>query len=111
MRRALPPVGVHRTDEQVEQSTTDCEWLNTVVIWKHPAHFTSMKKELGDCTNRLRLCWRSTHAAGGCKRSISCERTWGEGAGVGCGEWGVEKGGGGRKGGGFHLRAAVRVGP
>lgn len=43
VRRALPPVGVHITELQLVQSTTDCEWLKTVVIWKQPAHFTSMK--------------------------------------------------------------------
>lgn len=32
MRRARPPVGVQSTEEQVEQSTTDWEWENTVVL-------------------------------------------------------------------------------
>lgn len=29
---ALPPEGVHSTVEQEPHSTTDCEWLNTVVL-------------------------------------------------------------------------------
>ena len=29
---ALPPVGVHNTAEQLLQTTTLCEWLNTVVL-------------------------------------------------------------------------------
>ena len=29
---ARPPVGVHRTDEQLLHTTTVCEWLNTVVL-------------------------------------------------------------------------------
>ena len=32
VRRALPPVGVQRTAEQLEQTTTVCEWLKTVVL-------------------------------------------------------------------------------
>lgn len=41
--RALPPVGVQSTVEQ-RWHTACCEaWLNTVVIWKQRAHFTSMK--------------------------------------------------------------------
>ena len=38
---------------------------------KQPGHFTSMKKELGDCTRRFSL-WRfSSSSRGGCSRSIS----------------------------------------
>lgn len=40
---ALPPVGVHRTVLQLGHITTFVEWLNTVVIWKHPVHLTSIK--------------------------------------------------------------------
>ena len=32
MRRALPPVGVHRTVEQLLQTTTVWLWLKTVVL-------------------------------------------------------------------------------
>lgn len=32
VKRALPPVGVHRTVEQLPQSTTVCECENTVVL-------------------------------------------------------------------------------
>lgn len=32
VRRALPPVGVQSTDEQLLQTTTVCEWLKTVVL-------------------------------------------------------------------------------
>ena len=38
---------------------------------KQPGHFTSMKKEFGDCTRRFSL-WRfSSSSRGGCSRSIS----------------------------------------
>lgn len=40
---ALPPVGVQSTMLQLGHMTTLVEWLNTVVIWKHPVHLTSMK--------------------------------------------------------------------
>ena len=40
---ALPPVGVHSTVLQPGHITTLVELLNTVVIWKHPVHLTSMK--------------------------------------------------------------------
>ena len=65
MRRARPPVGWHRTAEQDPQRTTVCEWLKTVVIWKHPWHLTSMKKLLGLCTSRLSLCFLNSSSAGG----------------------------------------------
>lgn len=61
--------------EQLPQRTTVWEWLNTVVMLKQPWHFTSMKKELGDCTRRFSLCFRFSSSAGGCKRSISLEST------------------------------------
>lgn len=32
VRRALPPVGVHRTAEQLPHITTVCEWEKTVVL-------------------------------------------------------------------------------
>ena len=35
VRRALPPVGVQRTAEQLEHTTTVCEWLKTVVLQAH----------------------------------------------------------------------------
>jgi len=38
---------------------------------------TSMKKELGDCTRRLRLCWRASSSRGGWRRSTSWARTCG----------------------------------
>lgn len=114
VRRARPPVGVHSTAEQLLQTTTVWEWLNTVVlqsealltkagkqgsrsdhragedqnhgiskehtrrvayIWKQPAHFTSMKKEFGDCTSRFSLCFCFSSSGGGCRRSMSLERT------------------------------------
>ena len=34
-----------------------------------PGHFTSMKKELGDCTKRLSLCFRFSSLAEGWRRS------------------------------------------
>ncbi|CAH0375140.1 unnamed protein product [Pelagomonas calceolata] len=36
---------------------------------KQPGHFTSMKKELGDCTKRLSLCFRFSSLAEGWRRS------------------------------------------
>lgn len=77
MSRALPPVGWQSIIEQDPQSTVVCAWLNTVVMLKHPGHFTSMKNELGDCTNRFSLCWLLSASADGCSRSIS----YGESAG------------------------------
>jgi hypothetical protein len=47
VKRALPPVGWQRTVEHEAQNTTVAAWLNTVVIWKHPGHLTSMKNEFG----------------------------------------------------------------
>lgn len=48
-------------------------------IWKQPWHLTSMKKEFGDWTNLLSLCFCFCSSAGGCNRSISyesvCEKT------------------------------------
>ena len=32
VKRALPPVGTHRTVLQLVHTTTVCEWLNTVVL-------------------------------------------------------------------------------
>jgi len=48
VKRALPPVGWHKTVEQDAQKTTVAAWLKTVVIWKQPGHLTSMKNEFGD---------------------------------------------------------------
>lgn len=47
MRRALPPVGTHSTALQLEQTTTVCEWLNTVVLQ------ASHKEEKGVSTHWL----------------------------------------------------------
>lgn len=44
-------------------------------IWKQPWHFTSMKKEFGDCTRRLYLHFCFSKSAGGCSRSISLDST------------------------------------
>lgn len=76
VRRAWPPVGWHRTAEQLPHNTTVWEWLNTVVMLKHPWHLTSMKKELGDWTRRFNLCFFFSSSAGGCSKSMSLERTW-----------------------------------
>ena len=38
---------------------------------KQPGHFTSMKKELGDCTKRFSLWRRCSSSFGGWSRSIS----------------------------------------
>ena len=69
MSRALPPVGWQSIIEHEPQSTVVCAWLNTVVMLKQPGHFTSMKKELGDCTKRLSLCFRFSSLAEGWRRS------------------------------------------
>ena len=45
--------------------------MRTVLIVKQPGHFTSMKKELGDCTRRFSLCRRCSSSRGGCSRSMS----------------------------------------
>ncbi len=47
MSLALPPVGWQRTVEHPAQITTVCACEKTVVIVKHPGHFTSMKKDRG----------------------------------------------------------------
>ena len=69
MSRALPPVGWQSIIEHEPQRTVVCAWLNTVVMLKQPGHFTSMKKELGDCTKRLSLCFRFSSLAEGWRRS------------------------------------------
>ena len=69
MSRALPPVGWQSIIEHEPQSTVVCAWLKTVVMLKQPGHFTSMKKELGDCTKRLSLCFRFSSLAEGWRRS------------------------------------------
>ena len=36
-----------------------------------PGHFTSIKKELGDCTSRLSLCCLASFSAEGWRRSTA----------------------------------------
>ncbi len=69
MSLALPPVGWQSIIEHEPHSTVVCAWLKTVVMLKQPGHFTSMKKELGDCTKRLSLCFRFSSEAEGWRRS------------------------------------------
>lgn len=47
VRRALPPVGWHRTVVQPWQMTTVWACEKTVVMVKQPGHLTSMKNERG----------------------------------------------------------------
>ncbi len=47
------------------QMTTVWAWEKTVVMLKQPAHFTSMKNELGDCTRRFSLWTRASDSAAG----------------------------------------------
>lgn len=53
VRRALPPVGWHRTVVHPWQMTTVWACEKTVVMVKHPGHLTSMKKDRGPGT---RVC-------------------------------------------------------
>merc|ERR1719296_51959 len=78
VRRANPPVGWHSITLQFPQSTTVCAWLYTVVICKHPGHFTSMKKLFGDWMMRLSLCFAFSSLALGFSKSISIviQITW-----------------------------------
>ena len=69
MSRALPPVGWQSIIEHDPHSTVVCACEKTVVMLKQPGHLTSMKKELGDCTNRLSLCFRFSSEAEGWRRS------------------------------------------
>lgn len=46
-------MGVHSIVEQFVQYTTVCACEKTVVMVKQSRHLTSMKKELGACTNLL----------------------------------------------------------
>merc|ERR1719191_1156314 len=69
--RAIPPVGWHNMTLQFPQRTTVWAWLYTVVIWRHPGHFTSMKKLLGDWIMRLSLCLPFSSFGSGFNRSIS----------------------------------------
>jgi hypothetical protein len=71
VRRALPPVGWHRTCEQPWQTTTDCACEKTVVMVKQPGHLTSMKKERGAGTRVLSLCLRASAAGVGLSRSTA----------------------------------------
>jgi len=65
VRRALPPVGWHKTVEHDPQMTTVCAWENTIVMLKQPGHFTSMKKERGEATSCFNLCFLSSDWAVG----------------------------------------------
>lgn len=49
--------------------TTVCACEKTVVMLKHPGHLTSMKKDRGDCTSCLSLCFCSSAAGEGLRRS------------------------------------------
>ena len=69
MSLALPPVGWQSIIEHEPHNTVVCAWLKTVVMLKQPGHLTSMKKELGDCTKRLSLCFRFSSLAEGWRRS------------------------------------------
>ena len=69
MSLALPPVGWQSIIEHEPQRTVVCACEKTVVMLKQPGHFTSMKKELGDCTKRLSLCFRFSSLAEGWRRS------------------------------------------
>ena len=69
MSLALPPVGWQSIIEHEPHSTVVCACEKTVVMLKQPGHFTSMKKELGDCTKRLSLCFRFSSLAEGWRRS------------------------------------------
>lgn len=54
---------------QFPHNTTVWAWLNTVVIWKHPGHLISMKKELGLCTSLFSLCVLASTSGDGCNKS------------------------------------------
>jgi hypothetical protein len=54
VRRALPPVGWHRTVVQPWQMTTVWACEKTVVMVKQPGHLTSMKNERGAGTSVCR---------------------------------------------------------
>ena len=69
MSLALPPVGWQSIIEHDPHSTVVCACEKTVVMLKQPGHLTSMKKELGDCTKRLSLCFRFSSLAEGWRRS------------------------------------------
>ena len=95
VRRALPPVGWHRTVVQPWQITTVWACEKTVVMVKQPGHLTSMKNERGAGTRvwqifvrycrrlgrlvfyrTLSLCFRASAAGEGFRRSTA--RTWTE---------------------------------
>ena len=69
MSLALPPVGWQSIIEHEPHNTVVCACEKTVVMLKQPGHLTSMKKELGDCTKRLSLCFRFSSEAEGWRRS------------------------------------------
>lgn len=66
---ALPPVGVHKTVEQLSQVTAVWAWENTVVMFKQPWHLTSMKYDLGCWTRVFNLCLEASEAGLGCNKS------------------------------------------
>lgn len=66
---ALPPVGVHNTVEQLSQVTAVWACENTVVMFKHPWHFTSMKYDLGWGTKVFNLCFLASEAGFGFNKS------------------------------------------
>lgn len=66
---ALPPDGVHNTEEQPSQATAVWAWEKTVEMFKHPGHLTSIKKDLGACTKVFNLCFWASEAGLGCNKS------------------------------------------
>ena len=70
VRRALPPVGWHRTWEQPAQTTTVWAWEKTVVMVKQPGHLTSMKKERGPGTRVYSYSEQVSRVFLGCGRCI-----------------------------------------
>ena len=73
---ARPPVVVQRTLLQYSHCTAVCECEKTVEISLHCLQITSMKKELGACTNLLSLCKCSSWVGSAFKRSISIVLWW-----------------------------------
>lgn len=77
---ALPPVGVHKTVEHESQVTAVWACENTVVMFKHPWHLTSMKYDLGAWTKVFNLCCCASVAGLGCNKSLT--KTWGVSTGA-----------------------------
>jgi hypothetical protein len=71
VRRALPPVGWHRTVVHPWQMTTVWACEKTVVMVKQPGHLTSMKKDRGAGTRVLSLCFFASAAGEGLRRSTA----------------------------------------